>query len=117
MRHRNLVLAGLFGALLYSFNGFALAQDDTPVPMPCNDSDCGPTPVEPPGCDDCAPGPAPDPGTAPGNPIEPDDQQAAPPDNQSSMLNDQSIYNPDGDDAPSQDDDDSGADVPDTYQA
>jgi len=44
--------------------------DDTPVPLPCDPSECGPVPTELPGCDTCAPGPAPDPGTAPGEPIE-----------------------------------------------
>lgn len=46
----------------------ALAED--PVPLPCDPADCGPVPIELPGCDTCAPGPAPDPGTAPGGPIE-----------------------------------------------
>ncbi|MDO9125907.1 hypothetical protein [Parvibaculum sp.] len=48
----------------------ALAEDETPVPLPCDPADCGPVPIELPGCDTCEPGPAPDPGTAPGGPIE-----------------------------------------------
>lgn len=48
----------------------AVAEDETPVPLPCDPADCGPVPIELPGCDTCEPGPAPDPGTAPGGPIE-----------------------------------------------
>ncbi|HEV2561951.1 MAG TPA: hypothetical protein VGT78_07400 [Rhizomicrobium sp.] len=72
MRNRTIMLAAAIGgALLLGMNFAALADDDTPVPMPCNPEDCGPVPVEPPGCDEnCTP--APDPGTAPGGPIEPD---------------------------------------------
>lgn len=74
MRIRKILFAVLFGsALAVTFHHNVAFADDTPVPMPCDpDSDCGPVPVEPPGCDTCAPGPAPDPGTAPGGPIEQD---------------------------------------------
>lgn len=57
-----------------AFAGFiALAPlpsfaDDTPVPLPCDPSECGPVPIELPGCPSCEPGPVPDP--APGGPIE-----------------------------------------------
>lgn len=72
MRIRSLLLAAIAGgALSFGFQAAALADDDTPVPLPCDPASCGPVPIELPGCDTCAPGPAPDPGTAPGGPIEP----------------------------------------------
>jgi len=79
MRNRTIMLAAAIGGTLWlGMNIAALADDDTPVPMPCDPAtDCGPVPVEPPGCDENC-GPAPDPGTAPGGPIEPDPSMTPP---------------------------------------
>lgn len=70
MRNRHyLAFAALAIVLGSGAIGTALAEE-TPVPLPCDPADCGPVPIELPGCDSCEPGPAPDPGTAPGEPIE-----------------------------------------------
>jgi hypothetical protein len=38
----------------------AFAESD-PVPLPCDPADCGPVPIELPGCPTCTKEPAPDP--------------------------------------------------------